>query len=258
MNSPEERWWSVRAGEYVLGTLRGEDRSLFEKILAHDTAIQAEVERWEQDLVVLNQTASLTVPKLHLWPNILLRIRQLDHTDPMGSGDTDPAEPNNGSVASAHQQTRTQTRLWPMVAGLAIAVSLVLTIVILQGMLTSATKMHVDGLAVVLSDEGRVPYYLVETDYENGQVRVTALSPPPLEEAQNFQLWQAMPDRSAVRLVTLLPEDTGATLTLEIDSLIVGSDLFGVSIEPIGAPTNAGPTGPVVAHGDFLKTHSAY
>ena len=44
--SPEGRWWSVRAGEYVLGTLRGEDLALFERILVHDTAVQDEVARW--------------------------------------------------------------------------------------------------------------------------------------------------------------------------------------------------------------------
>ena len=83
-------------------------------------------------------------------------------------------------------------------------------------------------------------------------MRVTALTPPSIEGGRNFQLWQALPDRSSVRPVALLPREQGVAQTFDVGSLIEGSDLFGVSIEPEGAPTDSGPTGPVVAHGDFL------
>ena len=107
---------------------------------------------------------------------------------------------------------------------------------------------------MVLSDENGEPYFLVETDYEGGRVRVTALTPPTLDGDRNFQLWQALPDRSSVRAVALLPEEAGRSRTFAVETLIEGSDLFGVSLEPDGAPTDGGPTGPVVAHGDFLVT----
>ena len=71
-------------------------------------------------------------------------------------------------------------------------------------------------------------------------------------DERNFQLWQALPDRSAVRPVALLPTQSGRSQVFDVGSLVEGSDLFGVSIEPDGAPTDDGPTGPVVAHGDFL------
>ena len=90
-------------------------------------------------------------------------------------------------------------------------------------------------------------------------MRVTALSPPNRSTGgRDFQLWQALPDRSSVRPVALLPEEAGhVDRVFEVDSLIDGSDLFGVSIEPDGAATDAGPTGPVVAHGDFLPRREA-
>ena len=116
-----------------------------------------------------------------------------------------------------------------------------------------AMPLSVDGLAVVLGDEGGEPYFLVETDHGNLRLRVTALTPPSIDEGRGFQLWQALPDRSAVRPVALLPREIGTSRTYDVVSLIEGSDLFGVSIEPAGAPTDGGPTGPVVAHGDFLR-----
>lgn len=52
--------------------------------------------------------------------------------------------------------------------------------------------------------------------------------------------------------LTPLPEEPGTSRTFTVDSLIEGFDLFAVSIEPVGAMTAGGPTGPVVGHGDFL------
>jgi anti-sigma-K factor RskA len=245
----------------VLGTLRGEDRRLFEKILAHDTAIQSEVARWEQSLVTANETALQKQPEPRVWSNILDQIRQSDHAQEPGEIAATLSAPSSelsGSVHHLPSRVKPRARFWPTVAGLATAASLVLAVVVLQLLVKQEPTLRVDGVAVVLSDEGRVPYYLVETDYENGQVRVTALSPPQLEQSQNLQLWQAQPDRSSVRPVVLLPKDTGTSMILDVDSLIAGSDLFGVCIEPVGAPTNAGPTSPVVAHGDYLNTRTVY
>ena len=75
MSSPEERWWTVRAGEYVLGTLRGEDLALFERILRHDTSMQAEVARWERRLAPLHESAPERRPGEHVLALVLERIR---------------------------------------------------------------------------------------------------------------------------------------------------------------------------------------
>lgn len=263
MGSHEEQWWSVRAGEYVLGTLRGEDLRLFEQILAHDTSMRAEVTAWERRLAPLHETATAATPGPHVWPTILDRIRQLPVHDNerITSNSTSAFEPGSNGADQSHPatlQSKTATlarhsRVWPAVAGLATAASLVLGVLLFQRTTEPAAfPLLVDGLSVVLSDEGGIPYFLVETDYENMRVRVTALSPPSLDETRDFQLWQASPDRSAVRPVALLPEEPGVAKVFDVSSLIHGSDLFGVSIEPLGAVTSAGPTGPVVAHGDFL------
>ncbi|MFK7996533.1 MAG: anti-sigma factor [Granulosicoccus sp.] len=263
MNSPDERWWSVRAGEYVLGTLRGKDLELFERILAHDTSIQAEVARWEQQLTGLNETPREFVPGEHVLPQILQRVRSLNDegadTNPDSAPDSISVESKNTGDNQSEQRVMKpgapvrKFQVWPTLAGLATAASLVLGLLLVQQTTKQTTlPLSVDGLAVVLSDEDGKPFFLVETDYGNLRVRVTALAPPSLDESRDFQLWQALPDRSSVRPVALLPEEPGTSRTFHVDSLIDGSDLFGVSIEPVGALTTSGPTGPVVAHGDFL------
>jgi len=269
MSTPEERWWSVRAGEYVLGTLRGQDLELFKRILSHDTAMQAEVARWERRLSGLQETTRAVQPGDHVWPGVLGRIRaqkgvpleaeRSTTTGLSGTGtgtgtETEPPSPS----ADVSALRRGRSTLWPLVAGLATAASLMLGFLLYERTVVSGPlPLRVDGLAVVLSDEDGEPYFLVETDYENQRVRVTALTPPALSGDRNFQLWQALPDRSSVRAVALLPRDSGRSRVFDVDSLIEGSDLFGVSLEPEDASTDAGPTGPVVAHGDFLLTENA-
>ena len=266
MNSPDERWWTVRAGEFVLGTLEGNDLFLFERILAHDVNVQVEVAQWEQRLAGLNGTTSARQPGAHVWPLIRERVRRLDGglsgSDQKRKADSASFKTDaiDHELAPAHKLAATDVvrpigssrklRIWQTIAGLATAASVVLGFLLLQQ--RTALPFSVDGLAVVLSDESGEPYFLVETDYGNLRVRVTALAPPSLDADRDLQLWQALPDRSAVRPVALLPEESGSSTIFNVESLIDGSDLFGVSIEPVGAPTESGPTGPVVAHGDFV------
>ena len=260
MNSPDQHWWSVRAGEFVLGTLKDTDLQLFKRILAHDKSVQLEVAQWERRLAGLNETTRARKPGEHVWPQILERIRHLDDGISVGDQTRIADYPAVASKVTADETAQPvvvrqitsarKLRLWKTIAGMATAVSIVLGVLLLQP--PTALPLNVDGLAVVLSDESGVPFFLVETDYGNLRVRVTALSPPSLDDNRDLQLWQALPDRSAVRPVALLPEEPGVSTIFNVDSLIESSDLFGVSIEPVGASTEAGPTGPVVAHGDFL------
>ena len=275
MSVPEQHWWSVRAGEYVLGTLRGTDLALFEKILAHDSEIQAEVAQWEQRLSGLNETTATRTPNERVFPEILERIRATpsategDEAQTSAEIDAQPlSERENFSdvqnvvaIRSAQGSTpdlSLSPGRWQSFSGLATAASLLMGIILFQGFNSpSSLPLNVDGLSVVLSDEDGKPFFLVETDYDDLRVRVTALRPPSLDDSSNFQLWQALPDRSSVRPVAQLPEEPGASRVFNVESLVVNSDLFGVSIEPLGAQTEEGPTGPVVAHGDFLPKKEA-
>lgn len=59
-----------RAGEYVLGLLRGEERRRFEAEMVRDAALAAEVAAWEQRLVPLSLALPEVAPSPSLWPSI--------------------------------------------------------------------------------------------------------------------------------------------------------------------------------------------
>lgn len=263
MKTPEEQWWVVRAGEYVLGTLRGEDLKLFEKILAHDTTIQSHVREWDMQFSALNKQAPQQTPRPDILPLLIERIRNLE-----GGAHAEQPQRRVSSATTrallsqeepapivATLRPKKSTKWWPVLASVSTAACFVLAFLLQQQTFSIAPKpFSVDGVAIVLSDDDGSPYFLVETDYGSLQVRVTALSPPDIGESQDLRLWQALPDRSAVRPVALLPEEPGVARVFKVSSLVDGSDLFGVSIEPVDAATTDGPTGPVVAHGDYLVT----
>ncbi len=268
MATPEEQWWSVRAAEYLLATLTSADHKLFEKILEHDTDLQLETALWAQRLAGLNETTEPITPNERVWKNISQivqqdsgrKFHQADTTSGLSQLD-EPSHSTSGSTVSdlsterANRAPTTRSTLWKTVAAFSTAASVALGVLLFQSNSgPDPTAFKTDGLAVVLSDDSGVPYFLIETDYLNAKVRVTTLTAPELTADDAFQLWQAMPDRSSVRAVSRLPQQVGSTAIFDAKTLIEGSDLFGVSIESIDASTLEGPLGPVVAHGDFLQT----
>ena len=83
MTTIENNWWLIEAGEYVLGTLGGSERELFEKVLEKDLAARAHVRFWEENffslekLVHRTESSCVAVPDIPecIWDNILLGIR---------------------------------------------------------------------------------------------------------------------------------------------------------------------------------------
>ncbi len=261
--TPEERWWVVRAGEYVLGTLRGRDLELFEQVLRHDTALQEEVAQWEQRFMPLHGNTSVRTPGEHVWPSIVARVRQIEAANDqrteqpkVGSATTVTSSTGAGITAVPATPIRAPFKLfWPAVAAVSTAASLLLgTVVQQQASQLDQELFELDGVSVVETDADGDVRFVIETDYENRKVRVVAVAPPAIEQGQNLQLWQALPPgQDGVKPVAVLPVEVGEARSYDVSSLIENSELFGVSIEPDGAPTDAGPTGPVIAHGRFVR-----
>ena len=84
MTIVENNWWLTEAGEYVLGTLGGSERELFEKVLESDRAARAHVSFWEENFFSLEKLVHRTesscvadpdIPE-RIWDNILVGIQQ--------------------------------------------------------------------------------------------------------------------------------------------------------------------------------------
>lgn len=63
------------ASEYVLGTLPAEQRAEVQQRLAHDAALRAAVDAWEQRLLPLVALAQPVPPSAQLWRRIERRIK---------------------------------------------------------------------------------------------------------------------------------------------------------------------------------------
>ncbi len=76
--SDQEHWWLVEAGEYVLGTLRGAERDLFEKVIDRDPEARSYVEYWERHFqaidIALAQDDTITEVPNNIWPSIRAKI----------------------------------------------------------------------------------------------------------------------------------------------------------------------------------------
>jgi len=59
-----------KAGEYVLGTMSGEERTQFEQLMAADLGLQAEVSAWESRLSPMLDLVSPVAPPAGLWSRI--------------------------------------------------------------------------------------------------------------------------------------------------------------------------------------------
>ena len=111
---------SVAAGEYVLGTLQAQDRAAFDRVLAGDPALQAEVYAWQDRLVGLTHRVDAVEPDPWWWSQIEARLLPASATAPL------PAAATVRSAPSANDPQWRRLRLWQTVSGLAIAASLLL------------------------------------------------------------------------------------------------------------------------------------
>lgn len=98
------------AGEYVLGTLAGVERAQFEKRVASDAAARGNVRYWEQRLGLLGAAVAPVMPRAIVWTNIAYAAGL-------------HRAPGNAAPVS---------RVWPALAALATAASVVLALALWQ------------------------------------------------------------------------------------------------------------------------------
>lgn len=260
MATPDEQWWEAQAGEYALGSLRGTERDVYERILATDADARAKVEWWQTQLSALNSRLAPVEPPEHLLPLIMRRIREEDTRAQQGEqpGETVQAtsEPSQRStvdnvVPHHRRRSRRSNVIWKSIAGLATAASVALAALLLQSTgrdVVSPSGPELNMVSIVQNDSQESLWVLSTRDGSN-QLQVVALTPPPLEADRSFELWMVMPDDGGVSSVGLLPTNEGESLLLTLPLDTAEAQLFAVSLEPEGGSPEAVPTGPVLYSG---------
>ena len=264
MATPDEQWWEAQAGEYVLGTLRGTERDVFEKILLADAEVREKVERWQERLSDLDLLTPAVKPPDYLFPAILAKIQEHNGNSTASTEQGSavepekPAKPDNVVVHRRRSHSsRRSNRLWKSVAGLATAATVAMAAFLLQSVNRDVAPLNTElQMVSVVQNEQREALWVLTTQAETNQLRVVALAPPPIEADRSYQLWMVKPDNAGVNSVGLLPLKEGESMALTLPIRTDQAQLFAVSLEPKGGSPEAVPTGPVLFSGTIITLSS--
>ncbi|WP_367849710.1 anti-sigma factor [Rhodoferax sp. WC2427] len=225
------------AAEYVLGTLSATRRRMVEQRLPTDAALQAAVQRWQEQLLPLAALAEPVEPSAELWQRI---DRSVAHA----------VAPRRTAIAPAPPPWWDRLGLWRGLAGAGFATAAILASVLVtrQGVLPAGPQYMV----VLVAPQDKAPGWVIQAS-DTRQLSLTALGPVAVPAEKSLQFWTKGEGWSGpVSLGLVKP---GQTITIPLDKLppLQPNQLFELTLEPVnGSPLNK-PTGPIQFIGRAVK-----
>lgn len=224
----------VLAGEYVLGVLSANDRQKVEARMVLDRSFAAIVQRWQENLVSLDEAYEAEQPPAWVYPRIEQRLHGTSTSDA------------SGAVRSGLWQS---LAFWRAVTALSVVVA--------AGVgLSTLNWRGADGrseLVASLAGEGSAVGYASSYDPETGMFRMTPIAAGP-EKAKSLELWLIQGDNPAVSLGVLPQTGEGELLVpAEWRGKIREGDLFAISLETYGGSPTGKAQGPVLAVGPAVQ-----
>ena len=253
----ENNWWLIEAGKYVLGTLSGSERELFEKVLEKDLAARAHVRFWEENFFFLErllhrtELSRVAVPNIpeRIWDNILVGIQQ---QNPVTRNAEQIKSPQRARVVARqpasglNNQVRTHTKdkigqiqsrlnrtRW--ITAFSMAATLMMGAFSLNQIMPGrffpalpiastedAIDEATDGIAdydvvAVLRDKSGTDLWAILAETNGARIRSVALHPPADTDQNSYQLWVVLPDDAGVQSVGLLPYGNGNARLFVLD-----------------------------------------
>lgn len=231
MNLRDAEDRSALAGEYVLGTLSADDKAVFERALASDAALRAEVYAWQDRLVGLAGTIAPVDPPPQLWARIESRLA----AGKEGRESRDPPVPIEAWL-------RRQLRRWQLAFAGALVASVVLAATALGFLLEAGGERYI----ALLEAPDRSIGWVVE-GRAGGRLRLV-----PLVEAyqvpagRSLQFWTKPENAAGPTSLGLVR--AGETIELPSARLpgLGARQLFELTLEPEGGSPLDRPTGPIL------------
>ncbi|KAA0019899.1 hypothetical protein F0A16_06180 [Salinicola corii] len=220
LTDPEER--EMAAGEYVLGTLTGDQRAEFEALLAVSADLQHSVETWRERLQLFNQQLEPVAPPKGLWPDIATRLRL---------------------------KTGLSQRLgfWRAFSGLATAAALILTVIALT---PQEPAMMPGEYVFVINYGNQEPGWIVNAS-NDGTMMIQAIDPDPMPKGKACELW--IMDNGTPISLGMLPSKGQMKTQMPKQLLTQLNNIrLTVSIEPSAGAPDGKPTGPIMDHGKLM------
>jgi anti-sigma-K factor RskA len=234
------------AADYVLGLMEPLERIAFERELAGDPELAAEVEADRDRLHELDLTAHPEPFDDALWQRIegALEPRRVSPPVQAAQRVARPAAPRGRGFWQS-------LLLWRAGTAAGVLASLVLLAVLGPMALSGAPQPVL--VAVLVGEDGAGPGAIVEVS-EAGVVQLLSLQDVPVPEGRALQVWTLPDADSGPVSVGLLGE--AASLQLDTAGLPPprSEQLFEITLEPeSGSPTGR-PTGPILFKGLTART----
>ena len=239
---PQDR--SVAAAEYVLGTLDAAERALFERSLAGDAALEAEVYAWQDRLLPLAaRIAPVEAEAGDGWDAIAARLGPAIAAPTLAA----IAQP----TSAANDPLWQRLRRWQIGSAVALAASLVLaTLLVVRGVVPAAPERY---LAVLQAPGDNAAGWLVEVT-AGDRLRLVPIGPTaPVPAGRALQFWtKAQSAAAPTSLGLVLP---GQVTVLPVARLpaVEAQQLFELTLEPAAGSPIGRPTGPILYVGRTVR-----
>lgn len=221
--SPTDDELSVRAGEYVLGTMTGEERTSFEREIANNLEVRREVYAWQDRLFSLNLLAEPAEDSATLWPAIERQLGKRTARPPFWS----------------------RLSVWRWTGGLAFAAAAVLAVALALILRMGAALPEIRYVAVLLDPAGSTAGWVVDAS-DPGELRLIPLAPTPVPQAKALQFWTKAENADQPTSLGLLSANSVTVIPVDRLPTLEGNQLFEITLESeAGSPTGR-PTGPIL------------
>jgi anti-sigma-K factor RskA len=289
MTEQEPEGQELLAAEYVLGTLDAQERARARALAAMDAAFAAAVRAWERWLGELHVLIAAIEPPPELWDTIRAGIVGAAPAEVPPSAAPELAlQPESfapltapGPEAAASEGPAPELRRLRRRARRWRALALMLFLIAAAGAgLGALRELRPESLpaelrpkvrtvevtktteipspkpaqfVAVLEKDGAQPAFLVSFDLERRTLMVRNVSAPVLS-GKSYQLWLLSGRFSSPRSLGVIgTEEYTRPQLATLDSVLLNSATYAVSLEPEGGSPTGTPSGPMLYSGKLIQ-----
>ncbi len=254
MNLQDQEDRIVASGEYVLGTLDGAARAVFETALANDTDLQAEVYRWQDRLLVLVQQVSPAEAAPQLWREIEARLGH-----PMRAVPAQPmadAHAPASHLQAANDALYMRLRVWQATGTFALAACAVMAALLLLDDAPAPASLVSAASAVryitMLQGPDQPSGWIVEVG--NERLRLVPVGEATTVPAgKSLQFWTKLDGATGPTSLGLVQPGQVIDLPLKRLPGVGEKQLFELTLEPEAGSPIGKPTGPILFVGRSVR-----
>lgn len=221
MNYNNQELLDGLALEYILGTLQGQARKRFQRLLVSSAQARQTLWMWEQQLTPLAERLTPISPRPEVWQQITRRL----------GWQTEPSKAKYSIPLS-----------WIFAA----AASFFAVMLLLQPLQQGPTLQQV---AILQAEDAKAWWAISKT---RDQLSIRALSAVQPSAVQDYELWMLPADGLAPISLGLLPQS--GMITVAVPELLASGAIsaLAVSLEPRGGSPLSVPSGPVLFVADIV------